>query len=181
MKSLLLLVSITLLSIPGFAQSNSKVKRFEIFNSAVYGMEPNMEEVLSLSDEQKSKLEEAITARDENAELAAAQEAHQADKDNADLKKAFYVAKDTAHAEYKSKVAGILTAGQQSIVDNLNTLAAAAWKETEGGGTWPERNKLLREKAPEILRGALTPQQLSAIGINSIPESAEAKAEPSNP
>jgi len=147
-------------------------KKLEIFHRDVYVIEPNMELVLALTDEQQSKIESEFESWKSDPEVKTAKES--ADSDPS-MKTAFYRAAEAAQNEYLAKVSEILDEKQNALVESANAFALriatdnkseidVIMKGLKSGETkWGDKLDILRKQGQERIGEILTPGQIAII------------------
>jgi hypothetical protein len=120
-KSILILAVVVaaLGALPALAQKGKGGPFGQIFAREVYALEPGIESVLMLTEEQKTKIAAALTATIQSPTLAALSPK----KGDPDAEAAFAkytAARMKAEAEYKELVLGIMTADQKATIKKID-------------------------------------------------------------
>lgn len=171
MNKLLPFSVLFLLALSSFASAKPP-KNLEIFDRDVYVIEPHMELVLALTDDQQARIETELESSKSDPEVMAAKSAADADPS---VRTALYRSVDAARERYLDKVGEILNDDQDELVAKIDDLAkrinsdykgeiAAVIAGLKSGETkWSEKLEIVRRRGREHLPEVLTPEQIALV------------------
>jgi hypothetical protein len=129
-------------ALPALAQKGKRGPFGQIFSREVYVLEPGIESVLMLTEEQKTKIAAALTATIQSPTLAALAP-KKGDPDAEAAFEKYNTARVKAEAEYKELVLGILTAEQKETIKKVDAAVKGA---VEGVLTAEQKESLAKTR-----------------------------------
>ena len=126
-KSILTLavIVVALGALPALAQKGKGGPFGQLFAREVYALEPGIEAVLMLTEEQKTKIAEALTATIQSPTLAALAP-KKGDPDAETAFEKYNAARVKAEAEFKQLILGILTSDQKATIQKIDAAVKGA-------------------------------------------------------